>query len=61
MKSGDSRTSRLLMDFFNYEAPATVGHGTEMRRGLLTTDEFMKTMKAEINYPKLYETFTYMG
>ena len=46
---------------FNYEAPATVGHGTEIRRGLLTTDEFAKTMKAEINYPKLYETFTYMG
>lgn len=60
------RRQKLLEEYyrrkpFDYDAPATVGHGTEKRRGLLTTEEFAKTMKAEINYAKLYETFTYMG
>ncbi len=60
------RRQKILAEFyarnpFNYEAPASIGQGTETRRGLLTLEEYAKVMKTEIKFPKLYETVRYMG
>lgn len=46
---------------FTYECPVDYGKGTETCKGLLTQDEYMKLMKAEIKFPQLYDTFQYMG